>query len=350
MDEGADEMRRIAWGVAALLLIMVVLTGCGQKNAADIVSDLSKRYEKMEGYTTKAKMTIHTGKTPQIYEVEVWYKQPNFYRVSLKNTKKDITQILLRNDDGVYVLTPHLNKSFRFQSDWPESSGQIYLYQSLINSIIDDQSRGFKAGSDGYQFDVRAKTNNQTLSRQRIWLNKDLYPTKAVLLNDQDQVMVEVTFDRFNTDPSFDKDAFDMNRNMNGLNEQTLPSMRHAQTDKNHHSEKEVEAMVPGYVPKGSQLVDEQTVVSMEGEVVIMRYQGRQPFTLTQKNPDAVQASAPMYGQPVDLGYTVGILLEGSEKKRLSWTHNNTEFELYGNLPVAEMVKIAQSVQDQPKK
>lgn len=49
--------------------------------------------------------------------------------------KKDVTQIVLRNDEGVFVLTPSQNKSFRFQSNWPDNQGQVYLYETLIRSI-----------------------------------------------------------------------------------------------------------------------------------------------------------------------------------------------------------------------
>src|SRR5690606_26064441 len=117
------------------------------------------------------------------YEVEVWYKKPHYYRVSLKNTKKDVTQILLRNDEGVYVLTPHLEKSFRFQSDWPENGGQVYLYQSLLNSIIDDTSRKMIPSEKTYQFEVLADySQNQAMNKQRIWLDKDYHPEKVEVL------------------------------------------------------------------------------------------------------------------------------------------------------------------------
>jgi len=41
----------------------------------------------------------------------------NSLRVSLKNKTNNHEQIILKNSDGVYVLTPSLNKSFKFQSD-----------------------------------------------------------------------------------------------------------------------------------------------------------------------------------------------------------------------------------------
>ncbi|EQB54340.1 hypothetical protein CGLO_05843 [Colletotrichum gloeosporioides Cg-14] len=34
-------------------------------------------------------MTIETGNDPQEYQVEIWYKKPELYRVYLENPKKD---------------------------------------------------------------------------------------------------------------------------------------------------------------------------------------------------------------------------------------------------------------------
>ena len=35
----------------------------------------------------------------------------------------------------VRVLTPSLNKSFKFQSDWPYNNSQVYLLQTLLSDI-----------------------------------------------------------------------------------------------------------------------------------------------------------------------------------------------------------------------
>lgn len=345
-------MRRKAWAIAILMIVLTLLAGCGPKSAEEVVNDLSERSEDLKSYRSQAKMTIHTGSNPQVYDIEVWYKQPHYYRVSLRNVNKDITQILLRNDDGVYVLTPHLNKSFRFHSDWPESSGQVYLYQSIVNSIVDDSARQFTAGKEDYRFEVKAKfEQNQTLVKKRIWLDRKLNPQKVEVLDAEDQVKVLVEFNRFEPDVSFDKDAFDMERNMSGYGDSTvIPSSGQEAAPEEKDGEEQFSVLTPGWIPEGTRLVDQQTVNGPEGKVVILRYQGEASFTLSQKRPESVQASLPVYGQPLDLGFTQGILLETGEYKRLSWTYEGTDFELVGNLPVEVMSRIARSIEDQPAK
>ena len=211
--------------VTAISLV-VVLGACGKKEPADIVQDLEKQLEGMESYQTTGSMVINTGEQPLEYDLEVWYKDPHFYRIALTNQQKDVTQVVLRNDDGVFVLTPNLNKSFRFQSNWPNEQGQVYLYQSLVQSILNDDARQMveDEGAASYVFDVQANYQNSTMARQRIWLSQDEYkPTKVEIANDQAQVLVVVDFEKFELNVPFDDDAFDMERNMTTMQMQSMP-------------------------------------------------------------------------------------------------------------------------------
>lgn len=208
-------MRRFTWVIALVLSFSLVLAGCGKKDSGSVVKDLDGVMNKLQSYQGSGRMVLHTGQEPQEYQVEVWYQNPHYYRISLTNAKKDITQIVLRNDDGVFVLTPHLNKSFRFQSDWPENQGQAYLYQSLIQSILMDNERQFTTDQNAYVFDVLANYQNGSLARQKIWLDKKNYAPQHVEVSDTNaNVMIIVDFNQFEFGKKFDKDSFDMQRNM----------------------------------------------------------------------------------------------------------------------------------------
>src|SRR5690606_17281840 len=109
----------------------------------------------------------------------------HYYRVNLKNTEKDQSQMILRNDEGVFVLTPALNKSFRFQSEWPENSSQAYLFESLVNDIKADPEAKFTATKDQYVFETKTNyKNNKMLPIQEITLNKkDLSPVMVKVMD-----------------------------------------------------------------------------------------------------------------------------------------------------------------------
>lgn len=94
-------MRRVTWILAIVMSAALLLAGCGKKDAGSVVKDLDHVIGKLESYQGTGRMVLQTGQEPQEYQVEVWYQQPHYYRISLTNEKKDITQVVLRNDDGV---------------------------------------------------------------------------------------------------------------------------------------------------------------------------------------------------------------------------------------------------------
>jgi outer membrane lipoprotein-sorting protein len=326
-----------------IFCLFLLLIACGPKDSKDVIADLTDRSEQLDSYSSHGTMVIHNGQEPQTIDIEVWYQKPNLYRVALTNTKKNITQILLKNKQGVYVLTPHLKKSFRFQSDWPVNSGQIYLYQSILQNVLADKKRQFLAQKENYRFEIA--TNNdyhRTWVKQQIWLDHDYLPKRVNILDENNQVMVEVKYDQFKLDTSFDKDAFDMERNLRGLPDDAKQSMAELNQS--------LVAVTPGYLPKRSQLVNEETIQGVSGPIVVMRFSGKQPFTLTQRKAKIKEVSMSLKGDPVDLINAQAVWMTFAQQQHLSWTENGTDFELVGNLPLEDMEKIANSVSNQPTK
>lgn len=336
MRQRGESMKKIMSFAMISVATVLFLVSCGEKTQEDIMADLDNKLTEMTGYKATSTMTLETGKEPQTYEVDVWHQSKNFYRVGLKNEGKNQSQIILRNDDGVFVLTPALNKSFRFQSEWPTNSSQVYLYESLVHDILMDPERSFQATDDYYIFQTNTNYQNKNLSTQEIVLNKkDLSPIQVKVMNTDLDVLVQVNFTSFEWNASFDESDFDMERNMSGAQMTEEPTMAELQPMVVHY---------PMYTPDGTELESSETIDTDGGERVILQYNGEQSFTLIQEQSEVVPASAPMsisYGEPVDLGFTVGVLMEES----LMWSYNDVDFLLASStLDPDEMVAIARSV------
>jgi outer membrane lipoprotein-sorting protein len=330
-------MKRVSWFITLIVMVTFVLAACGEKSQDDILGDLESKLSDVSGYKAAATMTLQTGNEPQTYEVEVWYQEKDYYRVALKNAAKDQSQIILRNDDGVFVLTPALNKSFRFQSDWPINSSQVYLYGSLIQDVLMDPERTFTATEDAYVFQTNTNYQNKNLSSQEITFNKkDLSPLQVKVMNPDLEVLVQLDFNEFDENASFNDGDFDMERNMTGAQMTEQPTMAEVQEDMTVH--------YPMYTPDGTSLDSSQTVQSERGESVVLQYTGDGPFTLIQEQSKVVPATTPMNvsdGEPVDLGFTIGVMTEES----LMWSYNGVDFYLASSeLGTEEMISIARSV------
>lgn len=388
-----------------VLVLSVLLAACGKKDAAAVVKDLNEVVGEMESYQGAGVMTLHTGDTPQQYKVEVWHQKPSYYRIALTNAKKDVTQIVLRNDEGVFVLTPSQNKSFRFQSNWPDNQGQVYLYETLIRSITGDTTRQFADEKESYVFDVAANYNTHALVRQKIWLNKSDYAPKQVEVSDSNaNVVVDVKFDSFKFGAAFEKDAFDMQRNMTAAtkeggqtgtdsgvtpaeqtgeggkepaNPQTAPEPDGAVTDGQTGVGGDTEqqgtegaatgqegeeptlaepegadsfgVIQPTYAPEGVQLKDDQILEEAGDYSVMLRYEGTYNYTIFEARPqDRAVSLAP--SRVLDLGFTLG-MVSGDALQTLTWTTDGIEYRITSaDLPDNEMVRIATSMQEESGK
>ena len=95
------------------------------------------------------------------------------YKVELTNTVNNHEQIILRSADEVYVITPSLNKSFKFQSEWPYNNSQIYLLQPIVNDLEADDNVTLKKDGNNYILTLKANyINDRSLIKQKVYLDK----------------------------------------------------------------------------------------------------------------------------------------------------------------------------------
>lgn len=337
-------MKRIIFLLIAAVSFTFVLTACGEKTQEDVINDLDKMLDELTGYKAEAEMTLQTGEEPQKYNVEVWYKQPSYYRVALSSNEDEPSQIILRNDDGVFVLTPALNKSFRFQSEWPENNSQVYLYDSLINDILMDPERSFSANDEHYVFQTNTNYTNKNLNQQEIMLNKkDLTPASVKIMDVDLKVLVQLDFTSFEMNATFGEGDFDMDRNMNAAH-LNVPTMAEGEEGE----EESFTVFYPMNDPQGTSFDRATEVETSNGKRVILTYEGEKPFTIVQQRSRVVEASTPVSisnGQPVDLGFTIGTMMKDGDTKSISWTYQGTDFILASQyLDENEIMSIARSV------
>ena len=317
-----------------LFFSILFITGCGKYGEKDVVKDFDKKVNKLKSYQIEGKLEIVNNDDVYNYDVVVSYKQKDYYKVSLKNIANNHEQIILKNKDGVYVLTPSLNKSFKFQSDWPYSNSQIYLLESLRDDIKNDDKREFVANKNNYQFTTKVNyPNNRKLSSQKIILDKELKPEVVKVLNEEKVPQMTMTFKSIDYSPTFKDNFFNLDVAMNSskIEESTVPTT------------KLEEAIYPLVTPTGTKLVSEEKIEMTNGQRVIMTFEGEKPFLLVEEtaNIEDELTIVPTYGDIYRLMDTLGVMTDNS----LTWTSAGIEYYLVSDvMGREELVEIAQSI------
>ena len=153
-----------------LLLLCFCLVGCSKETSSNVIKDFKKSIQKSSSYHLVGTMELNAGEDNFNYDLDVSYLKDDYYKVKMVNTTNNHEQIILKNKDAVYVLTPALRKSFKFQSEWPSNNSQSYILQNLILFIKYDKDVKVKDNIIEAKVDY---PNNKDLKYQKIYLTKD---------------------------------------------------------------------------------------------------------------------------------------------------------------------------------
>ena len=155
--------------IIMMFVFMVFLTGCGNFKNGDIIKQLKQKINNSKGYYVTGTLEMLNNEDKYIYDVNVSYSEKDNFKVSLINQNNNHEQIILRNSEGVYVLTPSLNKSFKFQSEWPYNNSQAYILQNIVNDINEDKKSKVETKENGYIIttSVNYPSNKRLIKQKR---------------------------------------------------------------------------------------------------------------------------------------------------------------------------------------
>lgn len=321
-----------------IIIFLFILSGCNKQNEKSILKDLTKKVENNKGYYLKGEMEIINNEDVYKYNVEVSYQDPDFFRVSLINTINEHEQIILKNQEGVYVLTPSLNKSFKFQSEWPYNNSQVYLLQTLLKDLKKDDKKSFEETENYYVFTTKVNyPNNRKLVKQNIYLNKDLDFKQIDVLDENNNPLIKMTFSKVDMKADFKKNYFAVNENM--------------KTAVVYEDVKQVfkidNVIYPMYIPDNTHLSSQDFLERENGERVMLTFEGEKPFTLIEEtfNPLEEFTIIPTYGDPILLIDTIGYVGENE----VSWISSGMEYYLASEvMKKSELVEVARSMNTVP--
>ncbi len=370
LKEGKGESvgnRIVKWLV--LFCTILLLSACGTDSQEKVLKKVNGKWADANGYELNATMEIKSGGDPKKYDVTVWHTKPDFYRVEVVESGKDVSQMIVRNADGVFVVTPTLNKMYKFQSDWPKKNSQAYLIGALAEDLAQDKNLVMKEEDKAYIFEAATRNSyKNSMPHQVITVDKKtMLPTSVVIMNDVKEEQIRITFkniklgvqhaakeyaveqftesdetkgeqatpsEKDNKDNKDKKDGKESTNNSDG-NEEKQPVSAEAENKFQTH--------YPVVNIENTKMVDEKVIRESGTDRVILTFDGDKPFTVMQQPVTKEAAMLPVSspGDPVDLGFTIGAITDTS----ISWEKDGVEFFVASsNLTREEMVQVATSM------
>lgn len=342
-----------------------LITGCGKTSESDVIKDLTKKINNSKSYYIEGKLEIVNNEDVYTYDVKVSYKEKDNYKVDLTNTVNNHQQIILRNSSGVYVVTPRINKSFKFQSDWPYNNSQVYLLGPLLEDIISDENRTFEKTTDGSKIIVAANyPNNNKLVKQEILLDKDNNIKKVTVLDNNNNKEITMTYTKIDLNSKFNDNYFELkeiidekdnsteenntteenkNTNVNENTNETKEENKETKEESTKETSSIEDVIYPMYIPANTYLSNKEKVSKEDGERLILTFDGDNPFMLIEETVTCEEEHliVPTYGELEVMASTVAIVNDNS----VSWIDNNIEYYVVSDkLSKTELLDIARSI------
>lgn len=316
--------------VFCMFAFLLVLTGC-EKNS-NVVSSLTKKIEKAESYHLKGNLEIINNETSYLYDVETYSLKGEMFKVDLKNTINNHQQILLKNKKGVYVLNPSLNKSFKFQSEWPYNNSQAYLLETLLNDIKNDKEIKIEQKDNDYIITVKASyTNNPELVNQKIYVDNknNIYKVEVLDKNSQPKIIMKIN--KIDMDAKISETDFELESNM-----VTSNKLEKTSSELN-------DITYPMYLPENTDLSSQDTVKTNDGERIILTFNGDSNLTIIEQTStvkDEYEVVS-LEGEPILLGDSIGAISDGV----VTWISNGVEYyATSSDLNQDELATVARSI------
>ena len=234
----------------------------------------------------------------------------------------------------VYVVTPSLNKSFKFQSEWPYNNSQIYLLKSIVEDVQKDETRTFEEKDGNYVFTHKVYyPNNKKLVKQMVVLDKKLNVKEAKIMDESGNVWMKMQFDSIDLDASFKDDYFELSDNLeSGITTEELKEV-----------DKIEEVIYPMYLPVNTYLSGKEKMSTDSGERLILTFDGDSPFMLVEETAkkEEEHTIVPTYGDPVLLGDTIACINDNS----VTWVSNGIEYYVISDvMSMQEIFEVAGSI------
>ena len=287
----------------------------------------------LNSYLLEGVMEVAEGEDTKSYDVSVKYlKQDDqdYFRVAMKDSGMNQEQEIIRNAEGVFVVTPTLNQIFKFQGNWPSNSLKPYLLQSM-REIAADESAQIDQTEEGYQISAGVTyPNNRNFTQQEMVFSDDL-KIKSVQIFDDDHVLqMKMLFSKVDYEPGLTAEDFQ------------VPQQLEKETAAEPITDEDLPLMP---METFGAVLSNSSVVENDGKVqYVLEYTGEKNFTIVEEVAESEETTQTiiMSGSLVD-----GLNMVGRyDGNHMTSVINSVRYTIYSDdLSEEEMSAVLQSMQ-----
>lgn len=318
--------------IAMIVAGVLVIGGfCFFKLKSTSLKQALKTAEEYTSYELVCNMEMLENDELKSYQVTSTYASLNdqdYYKVELYDKSLNQSQVIVRNKDGVFVLTPSLNQAFQFQSEWPNNSPKPYIYQSLLSFFKDNKNEKVK---DGYIVSGQMSyENDDRVKSQEVKFDKELQPVYVNVYDENGTEIIQLTVTSFTANQKSEESAF---------NQETI-----MKESKNQYTSAASSLPLYPVALMGSTLENEKVSTIDDITNHILKFTGDKSFTIVES---AVSSKDTM--NVVTINGEMIDLIDGfayQEENQMTYVSSGVVCSLYSNdLTKEEMLSVLSSMQ-----
>lgn len=287
----------------------------------------------LNSYLLEGVMEVAEGEDTKSYDVSVKYlKQDDqdYFRVAMKDSGMNQKQEIIRNAEGVFVVTPTLNQIFKFQGNWPSNSLKPYLLQSM-REIAADESAQIEQTEEGYQISAGVTyPNNRNFTQQEMVFSDDLKIKSMQIFDDDHVLQMKMLFSKVDYEPGLTAEDFQ------------VPQQLEKETAAEPITDEDLPLMP---METFGAVLSNSSVVENDGKVqYVLEYTGEKNFTIVEEVAESEETTQTiiMSGSLVD-----GLNMVGRyDGNHMTSVINSVRYTIYSDdLSEEEMSAVLQSMQ-----
>lgn len=321
----------VAFGVVKLI----------QNKTSNVEKSALETLEALDSYYMEASMDFYKGEDTRSYTVKISYKDnadADLFKVSMYDKAVNQEQIIIKNKDGVYVLTPALNQAYKFNGEWPLNGHKPYLYQSMVETMQGDCD--ISKLDDGYLVTPTPEFKNMpSWARQEMKLSKEYKPLWVHIYDNNNDVAVKIGFNKVEFNPTFSENYFNVEDNVKESRENISTTTSSTIDD------------LPLY-PTNADVdasLKEVSNITVNGETqVMLTYEGKENFTVIETSVESFEqyTEIEVSGEIVNIFGVYGYVVSNSNINKLYFTYNGVSYQLWSNcVDVATLIEVASGME-----